>query len=367
MGYGLRALSKPLFALAGTASMVLGARFADRIGKGIRGAPRDALVADVTPIAIRGRAFGLRQALDTVGAFLGPLLAIGLMFLFANDMHSVFWMAVIPAVIAVGLLIFGVKDHEARETAAQAPVRINDISRFDGAFWSIVIVGVVFTLARFSEAFLILKVNAEGLPLALAPLVLVVMNIVYSLGSYPAGALSDRIDGRRLLVSAMGCLVLADLILAFVPGLGGAFAGIALWGLHMALSQGLLAKLVADRSPENLRGSAYGIFNLATGLGLLLASVVAGLLWDWLGPKRDLRRWRRIRGGSHAHAGDPKAGRSTPELRQEHYAYPPRRAPSANALEGQYDFSRKIVDLARDPLYFDSYRNVRTSSAPAPD
>lgn len=284
LGYGLGALSKPFFALAGTAPMVLAARFADRIGKGIRGAPRDALVADVTPIAIRGRAFGLRQSLDTIGAFLGPLLAIGLMFLFANDMRSVFWVAAIPAAIAVVLIVFGVKDHEVRDAAAEAPVRIKDLSRFDAAFWSIVIVGVAFTLARFSEAFLILKANAEGLPLALAPLVLVVMNVVYALGAYPAGALSDRIDGRHLLISAMGCLVMADLILAFVSGVGGAFAGIALWGLHLAFSQGLLAKLVADRSPENLRGSAYGIFNLATGLALLLASVVAGLLWDRLGP-----------------------------------------------------------------------------------
>lgn len=283
LGYGLGAFSKPFFALAGTAWMVLGARFADRIGKGIRGAPRDALVADITPLAIRGRAFGLRQSLDTIGAFLGPLLAIGLMFLFVNDIRAVFWVAAIPAVIAVGLIVFSVRDHKAPEAAPQVPVRLKDLSRFDAAFWSIVIVGVVFTLARFSEAFLVLKANAEGLPLALAPLVLVVMNVIYSLGAYPAGVLSDRIDGRHLLVSAMGCLVLADLILAFVPGLVGAFAGIALWGLHMALSQGLFAKLVADRSPESLRGSAYGMFNLATGLALLLASVVAGLLWDRFG------------------------------------------------------------------------------------
>jgi len=283
IGYGLGALSKPFFALAGAPATVLGARFADRIGKGIRGAPRDALVADVTPLAIRGRAFGLRQALDTIGAFLGPLLAIGLMFLFANDMRSVFWIATIPAVIAVLLIVFGVDDREAEDITPKPPVQIRDISRFDMAFWSIVVVGVVFTLARFSEAFLIFKANAEGLALALAPLVLVVMNVVYSLGAYPAGALSDRIDGRHLLVSALACLVVADLILAFVPGLIGAFAGIALWGLHMALSQGLLAKLVADRAPENLRGTAYGVFNLATGVALLLASVTAGLLWDRVG------------------------------------------------------------------------------------
>ena len=284
LGYGLGALSKPFFALAGTAAMVLGARFADRIGKGIRGAPRDALIADVTPLAIRGRAFGLRQSLDTIGAFLGPLLAIGLMFLFANDMRSVFWIAAIPAVIAVLLIVVGVNDRETEDIAAQPPVQIRDISRFDMAFWSIVVIGVVFTLARFSEAFLILKANAEGLPLALAPLVLVVMNLVYSIGAYPAGALSDRIDGRHLLVSALACLVAADLILALVPGLIAALAGIALWGLHMALSQGLLAKLVADRAPATLRGTAYGVFNLATGVALLLASVTAGLLWDSVGP-----------------------------------------------------------------------------------
>lgn len=284
LGYGLGALSKPFFALAGTASMVMGARFADRIGKGMRGAPRDALIADVTPSVIRGRAFGLRQTMDTIGAFVGPLLAIGLMFLFANNMRSVFWIAAIPAFIAVLLIVFGIDDREAGSTTARPPVRMRDISQLDVAFWSVVVLGVVFTLARFSEAFLVLKANAEGLSLALAPLVLVVMNLVYALGAYPAGVLSDRTDGRHLLISALACLVVADLILAFVPGLIAAFAGIALWGLHMALSQGLLAKLVADRAPGTLRGTAYGIFNLATGVALLLASVTAGLLWDRMGP-----------------------------------------------------------------------------------
>lgn len=221
LGYSLGALSKPIFAVAGTATVVMGARFADRIGKGIRGAPRDALIADVTPLAIRGRAFGLRQTLDTIGAFVGPLLAIGLMFLFANDMRSVFWTAAIPAFIAVLLIVFGIDDREAEDTTARPPVRMRDISRFDMAFWSIVVIGVVFTLARFSEAFLVLKANAEGLPLAVAPLVLVVMNLVYSLGAYPAGVLSDRTDGRHLLISALACLVVADVILAFTMGADG--------------------------------------------------------------------------------------------------------------------------------------------------
>ena len=285
LGYGLGALSKPLFALAGSAPVVLGARFADRIGKGLRGAPRDALVADVTPAAIRGRAFGLRQSLDTVGAFAGPLLAIGLMAAFANDMRLVFWVAVVPAILAVLCVIFGVEeriDHAAPKPE-RPPIAFADLKRLERPFWGVVALGVIFTLARFSEAFLILKVSAEGLPLTYAPAVLVVMNVVYALGAYPAGIASDRVSARILLGWGLACLILADLVLAMVSGLAGVFAGIALWGLHMALTQGLMAKLVADQAPAELRGSAFGLFNLATGIALLVASVVAGLLWDKLG------------------------------------------------------------------------------------
>lgn len=288
LGYGLGAISKPFFALAGTAPVVLGARFADRIGKGLRGAPRDALVADVTPAEMRGRAFGLRQALDTVGAFLGPLLAIGLMFLFANNIRSVFWLAIIPGIISVLLVLFGVEDSKARNVdgpSASSTVRLRDIGRFSSGFWGVVVIGIVFTLARFSEAFLILKASAEGLPLALAPLVLVVMNIVYSLGAYPAGVWSDSMPAKRLLQLGILCLVGADLLLAFVPGLVGAFAGISLWGAHMALTQGLMAKMLADHTPTDLRGSAYGLFNFTTGIASLVASVAAGLFWDHLGPR----------------------------------------------------------------------------------
>jgi MFS family permease len=235
MGYGLGALSKPLFAMAGSASVVLGARFADRIGKGLRGAPRDALVADVTPEAIRGRAFGLRQSLDTVGAFTGPLLAIALMAMFANDMRSVFWIAVIPGALAVACVIFGVeelRDHK-QPGKTRSPVVLADLKKLDRAFWMVVAIGVVFTLARFSEAFLILKASDEGLPLTFAPAVLIVMNIVYALGAYPAGVLSDRYPAPVLLGSGLAALVLADLALALWQDLTGAFAGIALWGMHM--------------------------------------------------------------------------------------------------------------------------------------
>ena len=285
LGYGLGALSKPLFALAGSAPVVLGARFADRIGKGLRGAPRDALVADITPAAIRGRAFGLRQSLDTVGAFAGPLMAIGLMAALANDMRLVFWVAVIPSILAVLFVIFGVEERNdpAVQKPKRLPIAFADLKRLERPFWGVVALGVIFTLARFSEAFLILKASAEGLPLNYAPAVLVAMNAVYALGAYPAGIASDRVPARTLLGWGLVCLILADLVMALVSGLAGTFAGIALWGLHMALTQGLMAKLVGDQAPAELRGSAFGLFNLATGLALLAASVIAGMLWDKLG------------------------------------------------------------------------------------
>ena len=284
IGYGLAAVTKPLFALAGSPAVVFGARFADRIGKGVRGAPRDALVADITPPEIRGRAFGLRQSLDTAGAFAGPLLAIGLMAIFANDMRMVFWIAVIPAALAVACVLFGVEDAPVASAPVSAPpVRLIDLKRLPRAFWSVTLVGVVFTLARFSEAFLILKASAEGLPLVLAPLVLVVMNAVYALGAYPAGIWSDRVPARRLFALGLLALIAADLALGLLSGLGGAFLGIALWGVHMALTQGLLAKLVTDHAPADLRGSAFGVFNLMTGVAMLFASVIAGLVWDRFG------------------------------------------------------------------------------------
>ncbi len=286
LGYGLAGLSKPLFPLAAGAPLVLCARFADRIGKGLRGAPRDALVADVTPGAIRGRAYGLRQALDTTGAFLGPLLAIVLMLVFSGDMRAVFWVAVVPAGLAVLLVVFGVRDRagEPDDVKVQAPIRVSDVAGLSGTFWNVVAIGVVFTLARFSEAFLILKASADGLPMALAPLVFVVMNVVYALGAYPAGALSDSFGNSRLLLLGAGTLVAADLLLAFSTSLFGTFSGIALWGAHMALTQGIFAKLVAEHAPTSLRGSAFGLFNLITGVALFFASVVAGLVWEYVGP-----------------------------------------------------------------------------------
>jgi len=284
LGYGLAAASKPLFPLAAGALPILAARFADRIGKGLRGAPRDALIADVTPAAMRGRAFGLRQALDTAGAVAGPLLALGLMLLLAGDIRLVFWFALVPALIAVLLVVVGVEDRAAGPEADRAPLRLAELKALGRGFWGVILVGVAFSLARFSEAFLILKANAEGLPVALAPLVLVVMNLVYAAGAYPAGTLSDRYPPRTLLLAGISVLILADLLLALGSGVAAALAGTALWGLHLALTQGIMSRMVADEASERLRGSAFGLFNLATGLALLPASLVAGLLWQAAGP-----------------------------------------------------------------------------------
>ena len=285
LGYGLGAVSKPLFAVAAGALPILGARFADRIGKGIRGAPRDAMVADVSSPDIRGRAFGLRQSLDTVGAFAGPLIAIGLMFALASNMRLVFWIAVIPALVAVALVIIGVEDQRSTAGEARPPIRLADLRELGREFWAVAFIGVLFRLARISEAFLILRANVEGLPLALTPLVLVAMNIIYSAGAYPAGILSDRLPPRRLLLFGIAALIGSHILLGFAGGLVGVFAGIVLWGAHMALTQGILARMIADSAPAALVGSAFGLFSLLTGLALLIANVVGGLLWDMLGPQ----------------------------------------------------------------------------------
>jgi MFS family permease len=285
LGYGLGALSKPLFALASGAGLVLAARLIDRVGKGIRGAPRDALVADLAPPAIRGAAFGLRQSLDTVGAFLGPLLAMGLMLAWANDFRAVFWVAILPGILAVALLAFGVSEPE-RPAGAPAvnPIRRDNLRRLSAAYWWVVATGALLTLARFSEAFLVLRAQQGGLSMALAPLVLIAMNVVYSVAAYPFGKLADHCDHGRLLFLGLLVLMGADAALATGGHWSVVWGGIALWGLHLGMTQGLLAIMVADTAPADLRGTAYGFFNLVSGLAMLLASVLAGWLWDRFGP-----------------------------------------------------------------------------------
>lgn len=285
-GYGLAAVTKPVFPLASTVGWLVAARFVDRVGKGIRGAPRDALIADLTPAGLRGGAYGLRQSLDTIGAVLGPLLAIVFMMAFANDFAAVFWIAVIPAFLSVGLIVFAVRDPDRRPglREVRSPLSRRELARLSRVYWMIVAVAAIFTLARFSEAFLLLRAQSVGMPVAVVPMVLVVMNVVYAFTAWPAGALSDRIGRYGLVTVGFAVLVLADLALAIGGSVTLVMIGVALWGLHMGLTQGVLSALVADAAPDELRGTAFGVFNLVSGVAMLAASIVAGALWETAGP-----------------------------------------------------------------------------------
>jgi MFS family permease len=283
-GYLLGTLTKPLFALAGGVGLVFGARLLDRFGKGLRGAPRDALIADLAPAHQWGAAYGLRQALDSVGAFVGPLLAVAIMALTADDFRTVFWLAGLPGAVAVAILVLGVREPAGRTAKpVRAPVNATDLRRLDRAYWLVLGVGIVFSMARFSEAFLLLRAEAAGLAPGLVPLVLVIISLVYALGAYPVGLLSDRLGRLRLLGAGLAFLILADLILAAATGVWQVAAGAALWGLHLAFTQGLFSALVADTSSVSVRGTAFGVYGLVTGVAVLLASVLAGWLWDHYG------------------------------------------------------------------------------------
>jgi MFS family permease len=286
LGYGLAAFTKPVFPLASSIAWLTAARFVDRIGKGIRGAPRDALVADLTPADLRGTAFGLRQSLDSVGAVLGPLAAIIFMAMFADNFITVFWIAVVPAFVSFAIIVFAVRDPERtpRARAVRSPFSRAELARLDVRYWMVVGVSAIFTLARFSEAFLLLRAQSVGMDVAIVPVVMVVMNIVYTASAWPAGALSDTFGRFGILVVGFGLLVFADLVLAFGNSVSTVLIGVALWGLHMGLTQGLLSALVADTAPAELRGTAFGMFNLVSGVALLAASIIAGALWDVIGP-----------------------------------------------------------------------------------
>jgi MFS family permease len=286
IGYSLGAFSKPLFALASGSGLVLGARLLDRVGKGIRGAPRDALVADITPPELRGAAFGLRQSLDTVGAFLGPLLGVALMLLWANDFRAVFWVAVVPGLLAVAVLLFGVREPATQQPRRRGnPINWANLKRMGSDYWWVVAIGAMLTLARFSEAFLLLRAQQGGLAPAWIPLILVAMNLVYALSAYPFGKLADTMRHGTLLAAGLLVLIAADIVLASSNGWPLVLLGVVLWGLHMGLTQGLLAAMVADTAPGDLRGTAFGFFNLASGLTMLIASPLAGWLWDQFGAR----------------------------------------------------------------------------------
>ena len=286
LGYGLAACTKPIFPLAQTVDWLIAARFVDRIGKGIRGAPRDALIAEIAPVHLRGASFGLRQSLDTAGAFIGPLLGVALMWWTANDFQSVFWIAVVPAFMALGLIIFAVREprRPSGSPDVKSPLSLAAMKRLGSGYWRVVLVAMAFNLARFSEAFLILRAHDVGVPTLWVPTVLVAMNIVYALAAYPAGVLSDRFDRKKMLAIGLIVLGCADVALALTPNIAGIAVGLVLWGLHMGLTQGLFATLVADASPPELRGTAFGCFNLSAGLSMLVASLIAGWLWDLYGP-----------------------------------------------------------------------------------
>ena len=283
LGYGMAALTKPLFPLASSAGMVFFARFIDRVGKGIRGAPRDALVADVTPPAQRGAAFGLRQTLDTIGAFAGPLLAMLLAAVFAGALRTVLWIAVLPAFVAVAVLWIGVREPErtpADTKQRRVELRVGAMPR---CFWIVCLVSSIFMLSRFSEAFLVLQGLRAGLTIALTPLALVAMNLAYLLSAYPVGKLSDRLPKQWLLVAGCAILAVANAVLACATNPALLIVGALLWGLHMGFTEGVFAAMVANSAPQDLRGSAFGIYNLLRGVVLLAASVIAGLLWDRFG------------------------------------------------------------------------------------
>lgn len=286
VGYGLSALTKPLFPLAAAVEWIFAARILDRVGKGIRGAPRDALVADIVPSEMRGAAYGLRQALDSVGAFVGPLLALAFMAWFANDIRQVFWVAVIPALVSVAVLALAVREPEQEHASADGKKRLSwaDAKRLPARYWLTIALGCVVTLARFSEAFLILRAQSLGITAGLVPAIMIVMNVAYAALAYPAGAAADRMHPRHLLLAGLGILIAAHGVFAAASGSLWAFIGAALWGAHLAFTEGLLAKLVADASPASLRGTAFGLFNLANGGALLVAGVVAGWVWGAFGP-----------------------------------------------------------------------------------
>ncbi|MGA8749826.1 MAG: MFS transporter [Pseudolabrys sp.] len=286
LGYGLAAFTKPVFPMASSIAWLTAARFVDRIGKGIRGAPRDALIADLTPADLRGTAFGLRQSLDTVGAVLGPLAAIVFMAAFAGNFTTVFWIAVVPAFISLAIIVFGVREPERplNVRPVRSPFSRAELRRLDARYWVVVGVSAIFTLARFSEAFLLLRAQSVGLDVTIVPAVMVVMNVVYTASAWPAGALSDRNGRYGVLIVGFGLLILADLVLALGNSVTTVMIGVAVWGLHMGLTQGLLAALVADTAPPELRGTAFGMFNLVSGVALLAASIMAGALWDMIGP-----------------------------------------------------------------------------------
>jgi MFS family permease len=280
-GYGLSTAVKPLFMVANSPFIVLLARLGDRIGKGIRVAPRDALVADSTDISNRGAAYGLRQSLDTIGAFLGPSIAFGLMGT-AHSFRFIFGVALIPGVLAVACLALGVREPARPDHALKRPKPLNwkTLQSLGGSYWGLAFAALLFNLGNSSEAFLLLKAKQVAIADYQIPLVLVVMNLSYALSAYPVGALSDRVNRKTLLTWGwvLNAGVYVGLAIAQSPWQVWMLVGG--YGLYLGMTQGVLLAMVADRVPEQLRGTAFGFLNLLVGVALLPASLLAGWLWE---------------------------------------------------------------------------------------
>lgn len=283
LGYGLGALSRLIFPWAASLDQIVLAKAMDRVGKGIRGTPRDAIVAAVSPPEIRGASFGLRKSLDTVGGFAGPLIAIGAMALLAGDIRAVFWIAAIPAALCMIVLVFFVHEPPGNRSMTRVSIRFADAFRLNRAVWGVIGLASIIMLARFSEAFVLLKSLEAGFTPVWVPLSLVIMHAAYGLTAFPAGRLSDRIGTSGLLVCSLGFLIAAHLTLASVATVWVYVLGTVLWGLHMGFSQGLLGAMIARVTPDHLKGSAFGTFNLVTGVVVLAGNTLAGWLWHSAG------------------------------------------------------------------------------------
>lgn len=283
-GYGLAALAKPLFALAGGLGLIVTARLIDRMGKGIRGAPRDALIADLTEPRLRGQAFGLRQSMDTVGAILGPVLAAILIGMWLGDYQTAFWFASIPAGLAMVVLVVGVREPRSR-TAAARPSESIQTTPLSPAFWAITALAAAMALAKPSEAFLLLRAQAMGWSTGEIPLLLAAMNSAYALSAYPAGRFFDRLGERRLLATSLGALGLALLLLWSGSHPAMLWSAAIAWGLHLGTSQAVLAALISLHAPSARRGTAFGVYAGCLGGAFILNGAVVGVLWSRVDPQ----------------------------------------------------------------------------------
>lgn len=284
-GYGMAAITRPILPFASTVTEIFALRILDRIGKGVRVAPRDALVADHVRPEILGAAYGLRQGLDTIGALVGPIIAAIVLASSNNDFQWVFWVSCIPAALCVLIISLGVSEaaRPADRPRPAFPLRPSQVRRLRGVFWGSMAIIMLLLIPRFSEGFLLLKAQQSGISVTWVPLLLAAVNLVAAPVSFPAGRLSDRIGRRHLVMSGFAVLVAAQLVLTVTDGPIGVLVGALFWGLHLGMTQGVLAAMIVDHAPADLRGTAFGVFHVASGLAVLVGSFGAGWIWDQLG------------------------------------------------------------------------------------